>query len=38
MELAGRPLLDWQLDALARAGIDDVSVVTGYRAEQIAAG
>ena len=38
MELAGRPLLDWQVDALARAGVTDVSIVTGYRAEQIVAG
>ena len=35
--LAGRPLLEWQLAALAAAGIDDVTVVTGYRAEMIEA-
>lgn len=35
--LAGRPLLEWQATALRRAGIDDVTVVTGYRAEQVAA-
>lgn len=29
-QLAGRPLLFWQLDALARAGIGQVLVVTGY--------
>ena len=34
--LGGRPLLDWQLDALRGAGIDDITVVTGYRAEMIA--
>jgi choline kinase len=33
--LAGRPLLDWQLDALTAAGVEDVTVVTGYRAEQV---
>jgi L-glutamine-phosphate cytidylyltransferase len=38
VELAGRPLLAWQLDALARAGIDDVTIVTGYRADAITAG
>jgi L-glutamine-phosphate cytidylyltransferase len=37
VELAGRTLLDWQLSALARAGIADVTVVTGYRGEAIRA-
>ena len=35
--LAGRPLLEWQTTALRRAGIDDVTILTGYRAEQVAA-
>ena len=35
--LAGRPLLEWQRDALRAAGIDDITVVTGYRADQIRA-
>ena len=35
--LAGRPLLLWQADALRRAGVDDITVVTGYRAEQVVA-
>ncbi len=35
--LAGRPLLEWQLAALRAAGIDDITVVTGYRADQIEA-
>jgi choline kinase len=35
--LAGRPLLDWQIDALADAGIRDVTVVTGYRGDMVAA-
>ena len=35
--LAGRPLLDWQIDSLAAAGIDDITVVTGYRAHDIEA-
>jgi len=38
VELAGRPLLEWQLDSLARAGVTDVSIVTGYRADQIVHG
>ena len=35
--LAGRPLLEWQVDSLRAAGIDDITVVTGYRADQIEA-
>lgn len=35
--LAGRPLLSWQVDALRTAGIDDITVVTGYRADQVEA-
>ena len=38
VELAGRPLLAWQLDALAQAGVDDVTIVTGYREDQITGG
>lgn len=34
--LAGRPLLDWQVAALRRAGADTVGVVTGYMAETLA--
>ncbi|MEO9254966.1 MAG: NTP transferase domain-containing protein [Tepidiformaceae bacterium] len=33
--LAGRPILDYTLDALASAGISDVIVVTGYREAQL---
>lgn len=33
--LLGRPLLDWQLGALASAGVTDVHVVTGYCSEVI---
>jgi len=35
VEYADRPLLAWQLEALRRAGIEDITVVTGYRADQI---
>ncbi len=38
VELAGRSLLGWQLDALRRAGVDDVTIVTGYRSDQITLG
>ena len=38
VELAGRPLLAWQLDALHAAGVTDVTIVTGYRADQITVG
>ena len=38
VELAGRPLLAWQLDALAVAGVEDVTIVTGYREDQITVG
>lgn len=35
LELAGRPLLAWQLDALRAAGAKDVLVVRGYQAERL---
>lgn len=35
VEYADRPLLEWQLETLGRAQIDDITVVTGYRADQI---
>ncbi|WP_286744122.1 phosphocholine cytidylyltransferase family protein [Roseivirga sp. UBA1976] len=34
-ELAGKTLLDWQIEALRKAGIEDVYVVRGYRSELI---
>lgn len=33
----GRPLIDWVLDALERAGIDRCIVVVGYRADDVKA-
>jgi len=33
--LCGRPMLAFVLDALARAGISDIVVVVGYRAEEV---
>jgi choline kinase len=35
---ADHPLLEWQLAALDRAGVDDVTIVTGYRADAITVG
>lgn len=37
LEIGGRPLLDYQLQALAAQGIEDVLVVTGHFAEQVTA-
>lgn len=34
-ELAGRPLLEWQISALRQAGIDEIGVVCGYKAEKL---
>lgn len=31
VELRGKALLDWQLDALRQAGIDTLGIVTGYK-------
>ena len=35
VELSGKPLLLHQVDALHATGVDDIVVVTGYRADQI---
>lgn len=32
-ELGGRPLLDWQIDALRRAGFTELAIVRGYRGQ-----
>lgn len=37
VELRGKPLLDWQLDALRGAGITAIALVTGYRRDLLAA-
>lgn len=34
--LAGRPLLDWQRAALTAAGVTELAVVAGYRADMLA--
>lgn len=36
LEFAGKSLLAWQLAALAEVGLEDVSIVTGYRREAFA--
>lgn len=35
VELLGYPLVKWQLDTLRGAGIEDITLVTGYRAEML---
>ena len=35
IELAGKSLLEWQLDALAASGIADIVVVTGFRDDMV---
>lgn len=37
LPVGGHAILDWQLDALARAGVDDVTVVTGHAAASVEA-
>ena len=34
--LKGRPLLDWQIDSLRKAGVADIVIVGGYRSDQLA--
>jgi choline kinase len=36
VELRGRTLLDWQLEALRSAGIREIAIVTGYKRERLA--
>jgi choline kinase len=36
VELDGRTLLDYQINALSDAGIDEIAIVTGYRRELLA--
>ena len=37
LPVQGRPLIGWQIDALARCGIDDVAVVVGFGADAVEA-
>jgi choline kinase len=34
--LAGKPLLEWQIECARAAGIEDITVICGYRADQLA--
>jgi choline kinase len=36
VELRGKALLDWQLDALRAAGVAEIAIVTGYKRELLA--
>ena len=36
INLRGKPLIEWQLNAIRAAGIDDIAIVTGYRKELLA--
>jgi len=36
LDLSGRTLLEWQLDALAENGVRDVAIVTGFGHDQVA--
>ncbi len=33
VKLRGKPLIEWQLEALSAAGISDIAIVTGYKKE-----
>jgi choline kinase len=36
LEVRGRPLLEWQLEALRAAHVSDIGIVTGYKRERLA--
>ena len=36
VNLRGKALLDWQLEALRAAGISEIAIVTGYKRELLA--
>lgn len=33
--IAGRPILEWQIHALAEAGVEEIAVVTGFCADEV---
>ena len=35
LNIEGRSLIEWQINELAKCGIDQVSVVVGYHAERV---
>lgn len=36
VDLKGKALLDWQLNAIRKAGIEEIGIVTGYKREMLA--
>jgi len=36
VEYRGKPLLDWQIESLQKAGINEIAIVTGYKRELLA--
>jgi L-glutamine-phosphate cytidylyltransferase len=36
VEFRGKPLLQWQVDALQKAGIEEIAIVSGYKREMLA--
>jgi len=35
LPICGKTLIEWQIDALHECGVDEISVVTGYRSEKV---
>ena len=35
IEFNGKPLLEWQLEAIRAAGIDEIGIITGYKREML---
>ena len=35
LPIMGQTLIEWQIDELAKCGIDQVTVVLGYRADKV---
>lgn len=33
LEVQGKALLDWQIEAIRKAGIEEIAIVTGYKRE-----
>mgnify|MGYP003993207777 FL=1 len=36
VQLHGKTLLEWQIAALRRGGVEEIAIVTGYRRKQLA--
>lgn len=35
IDIAGKPIIGWQIDLLSRRGIDEIAIVTGYKASTV---